>query len=481
MINFVFLIFTYIFTLNITTKTIYNKINLNKNIYNIISNKNRSNENYFNFSNINKINKDNQIYNLSLINKNINSSIIYSSNIVKKRKNLLIGAISNYNWEVLEPFFKSFNQSNFKNCDCIMFINNISLETQNKIKYFGVIVKEISQEKFKNIKLINYRWKLYEDFLINNYDKYDMIFTADLRDVFFQKDVFKYYHNNKSFLGVAIEDDTLSQIINKGWIINAYGNDIFKSIENERIICVGTIWGTIDKFIEFSKIMWEVLSSEWSIRKDVVEQAVANYLIYHEKMFNDCLVISDNRNGPVMTIGITMKGQLNLNNDNNILNGKGEIAAVIHQYDRKQYIVDKVKNKYSDIIKNNTLNNNINNLSFIVKFNNNSNYNKKLNNKSNNSYERININTLYRNFIWDNFNNSNRNNNKYDNSLNYNIKIFRFITFRNIFLIFILIIIFLIIYLYKYQYFYKSKNKYEILDSSSFHIVKCIKINKETK
>jgi hypothetical protein len=125
-------------------------------------------------------------------------------------------------------------------------------------------------------------------------------------------------------------------------------------MKNERIICVGTVWGTPDKFLEFSKIMWERLGSEWSLRVNAVEQAVGNYLIYHDKMFNDCIIKSENKDGPVMTVALTKRYDINFDLNNNILNEKGEIVAVINQYDRKKDILEFVKKKYS-IDKNNTI------------------------------------------------------------------------------------------------------------------------------
>ena len=77
----------------------------------------------------------------------------------------------------------------------------------------------------------------------------------------------------------------------------------------------------------------------------MIEQGVTNFIIYYAKMFSECLVKSDNQNGFVMTIGLTKRENIKLDSDNNILNGKGEIAAVIHQYDRKIDIVELVKKK----------------------------------------------------------------------------------------------------------------------------------------
>ena len=140
-----------------------------------------------------------------------------------------------------------------------MFIKKVLEFTINKIKSLDIIIHEIP-DKYANFSIINLRWKIYADFLKDNIDKYNLVFTADLRDSFFQLDVFKFYNSSWAFLEISIEDGTLSEDINKKWIINAYGSDVDKTIKDERIIWVGTIWGTPDKFLEFSNLMWEKLS-----------------------------------------------------------------------------------------------------------------------------------------------------------------------------------------------------------------------------
>ena len=69
-----------------------------------------------------------------------------------------------------------------------------------------------------------------------------------------------------------------------------------------------------------------------------MDQGGANYLLYIKKLFNDCLIIKDNHYF-VMTIGMTDKSNVNLDKDDNILNFDGQIAAVVHQYDRKHKII----------------------------------------------------------------------------------------------------------------------------------------------
>ena len=70
---------------------------------------------------------------------------------------------------------------------------------------------------------------------------------------FFQRDLFQLYDFKKSCLGIAIEDGTLRNSINRDWLIKANGEELYKTIMNERIFCVGSVWGTSDKFLIFAR------------------------------------------------------------------------------------------------------------------------------------------------------------------------------------------------------------------------------------
>ena len=74
-------------------------------------------------------------------------------------------------------------------------------------------------------------------------------------------------------------------------------------------------------------------------------------------MFEGHMVFSENRDGPVMTIAITNRAFINLDSDNNILNFNGEIAAVVHQYDRKEDLVEIANEKYYPELNNKKENN----------------------------------------------------------------------------------------------------------------------------
>ena len=256
------------------------------------------------------------------------------------KKNVILGIIQHYSLYKIMPFFKSLSLANFKNCDIVIFVRNVSEETINYLKSNGVFVFKIPNI-YNNISIINLRWKLYIDFLNKNKDKYKLVLHSDIRDTIFQRDIFQDYENYKPFLGVAIEDGFLSKGINKKWIIDYVGSDKHKKIQKERIICVGTMWGTIDIFLNFSIYFWEKLISN----PNSIEQGIANYLFYYEKLLDKYLIKSDNY-GPVMTLALSNSKKIVLDSENNILNYKGQKAAVIHQYNRKPILVKKIINKY---------------------------------------------------------------------------------------------------------------------------------------
>ena len=298
---------------------------------------------------------------ININDQNGNNNLINKALYLNKKKNLILGVIRRYSFNTILPFFKSLLHANFHNCDIVMFVKSVSPTLIDYLKNIGVIVYEIT-EKYKNFSVVKLRWKLFMDFLMKRKNEYNLILSIDVRDSFFQKDIFSYYENyNKSFLGIAIEDGTLNEEFNKRWIIDFVGEEKYKIIQNERIICAGTIWGTLDKFLELSKILWEKLI----IHLKTYDQGIVNYLFYAEKLFNDCIIKSDNY-GPIMTIRLTDSKNISLDNENNILNFKGEIASIVHQYDNKFDIKMKIINKYCpELIVFNEFSNKLNNLIFV--------------------------------------------------------------------------------------------------------------------
>ena len=300
-------------------------------IYSLASIINNDNKSFVHLKEI----KEENIYNLNL--RNLNSPII------NNKKNLVIGLAFNYSWETMRNYFISLIKAGFKNCDFVIFINGMSEETVNKIKSCGVMTIDIPDRILNaEIPINSYRWKIYSDFLKKNIDKYDKVFTSDVRDSIFQKDIFQFYEQ-KSFLGVFLEDGDLTEDTNKKWMLMLCSEEIYKTMADKRIICAGSLIGSVDKFIEFCNIFWEIALEK---KDNGIDQAILNYIVYYKKAFEDCIIIKDNH-GPLMTIGIT-KQDVKLDSDTNLINFDGQIAAVAHQYDKIQERLEKINKKFDD-------------------------------------------------------------------------------------------------------------------------------------
>ena len=268
------------------------------------------------------------------------------------QKNLIIGLIKGYTWQIIKPFFISLISAKIQNYELVMFVDKLSEETLDKIKLCGAIIKDIPEKNLSFQDLIKYRWKLFSDFLKENKDKYNLVFATDVKDVIFQKDIFKYYNSTKPFISFNLEDTTLRNPLNKNWVRNfCKTNEEYFKIADEQVISEGTIISTIDKFIEFADTLWQEISNLSNIN----DQGAINYLIYYKKLLNDSIIISDNT-GPIMALGVTGTNKILLDSNNNVLNNKGKIAAVVHKYDRKPDIVRKINKKFNDDVLNTHLN-----------------------------------------------------------------------------------------------------------------------------
>ena len=278
-----------------------------------------------------------------LLKENINPR-----NLDPDKKNVIISIIKGYSWSLIKPFFISLISANIKNYDLILFVDKLSDDTLNKIKLCGAIIHEIPEKYLDYKDLVKYKWKLYADFLKENKEKYNLVFTPDIRDVIFQKDIFKYFENKKPFIGFTLEDINLRNPVNKHWVKQfCKDNDEYNEIADKQVISGGTIISSVDNFIEFADILWQTLEQF----SNFFDQGAINYLIYYKKILNKSVIFMDN-NGPIMTICVTKSNKITLDSDNNVLNSKGQVAYIVHQYDRKPDIVRKFNKKYKDDILN---------------------------------------------------------------------------------------------------------------------------------
>lgn len=245
-------------------------------------------------------------------------------------KNLVMGVVKGYGWYELEPFVRSF-QRHCENADLVLFVDNVSDFTRDKLKSEGVELLPFPEE-IKDVLVINARWSMYKKFLDERGGDYKQVFLTDTRDVICQENLFENYAESKNFLCYTTEDENIKnpkETTTYGWIARFFGRDESEKLGNRKIICCGTVLATIDEAKNFSAKMIEILqrSTLWGD-----EQAVMNYLVYENLLDIENIIELDCYSGNILTAGMFYKNHPITIDDEKILRGDGGVPAAVHQY-----------------------------------------------------------------------------------------------------------------------------------------------------
>ena len=258
-------------------------------------------------------------------------------------KNLVLGIAKGYSWDMLEPFVTSF-EKNCRSAELILFVDDISAFTRERLIQSGVLLKTFPNEIKSGIPN-NTRWKIFSDFLEIHGDTYEQIFITDTRDVIFQGDVFAAFENLPNYLGLATEADDIrgsktNERVNYDWLIDCFGEGEANKLLDRKIICCGTVIGTSNEMKIFCRELWKILEYKTT---NIFDQAITNYLAYNNLLPIENLLEIDVE-GEIFTMALADEFSVH---DENILRG-GKIPAVIHQYNRHDDLINLVDEIYHD-------------------------------------------------------------------------------------------------------------------------------------
>lgn len=254
-------------------------------------------------------------------------------------KNLVMGVATNYGWDVLEPFVTSCKR-NCSDAELVLFVDNISDFTRAQLISHGVTLVDIPAE-YKEILAVNSRFKMYADFLEIHGDDFAQVFLSDTRDVIFQDDVFAKFSGLTNWLGCVTEADFIGRSkVNYDWLAECFGEEEAQRLADQKIICAGTIIGTVNEMKIFCRTMWEAVKSNPDKNFD---QATMNYLARHGLLPIENLFEIAAGDGEIFTMELAENFSVR---GNKILRGDGGIPAVVHQYDRKENLIWLVEKNY---------------------------------------------------------------------------------------------------------------------------------------
>ncbi|MBR1804951.1 MAG: hypothetical protein IJ774_01045 [Selenomonadaceae bacterium] len=210
---------------------------------------------------------------------------------------------------------------------------------------------------FPNVKGIpnNTRWKIISDFLDRHGNDYETVFVTDTRDVIFQGDIFAAFDDCKNWLGFATELDDLrgtrtNSRINYNWLADCFGKAEVDKLADQKIICSGTIIGSVREMKIFCRELWNVLQHKTADIDDrsathIFDQAATNWLVYNGRLPVENIFAIGVDGGEIFTNALI--GDANIRG-NLILRGDGGVPEVVHQYDRSDEMIRLVDELYRD-------------------------------------------------------------------------------------------------------------------------------------
>ena len=284
------------------------------------------------------------------------------NNIYSSKKNLVMTTLINYEYDIHYRFIGTLFD-NVKNVKVVVFITKNDEKHINRIKdIYPNYNIETMQIHMKDIHIVNLRFKLYYNYLVENENIYDLIFLCDSRDVIFQKDIFTHPIINNKYDLYLFEEESNDITIDRCQFNSLYVKksqlNINDLVKNKNILCVGTILGKHKGIIEYLNNFNYILDNEVPHhQKNLygVDSGINYKIIYGNLLKNINILFCSNKNFLVYTMAFPIYLNLidyqKLLNNNNQIMYHNNICYCIHQYDRLNDVVKKqISNKYNLMI-----------------------------------------------------------------------------------------------------------------------------------
>jgi hypothetical protein len=195
------------------------------------------------------------------------------------KKDLIIGAFKNYNYEQVKPWIESINECGFKG-DKVLIAIDASPETIDKITKAGFTA--ISAQSMSGAMFHMERFIHIYDYLKKHMDEYRFVVSTDVRDVIFQLDPMEYLSHvladNSVYDLVAVSE--CIRIKDEHWnrdnILKCFGPYFYEQIKDYEVLNVGTLAGRAHLICDLCGMLYQLSlnRADW-----VADQAAYNVLM----------------------------------------------------------------------------------------------------------------------------------------------------------------------------------------------------------
>jgi hypothetical protein len=269
------------------------------------------------------------------------------------KKDLIIGAFTNYNYNQLKPWVESIDECGFTG-DKAMVVGNASQETIGElIKRDFIIIKMHEIDAPIHVA----RFLSIYDFLKNTWQNYNHVVTTDVKDVYFQTNPIVWLELNLKGKKLVAGSEGM-RYKDEPWgnenLMQAYGPYVHDQFKYNEIYNVGTIGG-VSEYVK--DMMFNILFNAINRPIPICDQAVYNVLIQTQP-FKDVTYFAKQLDGWACQAGTTVDPSKIESfrphllepepkfEDGIVKTSLGRTFAIVHQYDRVPEWKKFVEKKY---------------------------------------------------------------------------------------------------------------------------------------
>ncbi|KAJ1452843.1 hypothetical protein M885DRAFT_568237 [Pelagophyceae sp. CCMP2097] len=260
-------------------------------------------------------------------------------------RDLVIGLAQEIALKQLAVFVGSLRQ--VSTADCVLFVDEFSasaaldaLTQQHRVEVVKYVPAKLEPELMRSYHPSSFRWPLISAYLEQIESRgYRGVLMADVRDSAFQRDPFEAMlaHEEAVFFAFhGVESKTIGECgWNGGWIRDCFGEKKRIALAKKPIarirrrrgyVCSGVSLATFSEARLYAQQMGTVLGDA-AFAKWVPREALV--VLVHEQRISGLRLISQ-RTGLVANL----QARVARIDKNLVRNPKGDLVAVVHQYDR---------------------------------------------------------------------------------------------------------------------------------------------------
>lgn len=269
---------------------------------------------------------------------------------------VIIGTAKGYGWQTIKTYAVSLSQSGFRGRK-VLLVCDITSTAREALTKLGF---ELYDYKSTAGNTVYERFRVLRDWAEGQKDV-RFIIHCDVRDVVIQADPSPFMEQQASKLWGASEFILYrDEFCNPEWIRKLYGEETLATLQNEEVVCAGTIAGEFEAFKKMISRIYESCTDRFGD-----DQAALNVLLRTE--FKDVMRIPTWQEGFIATIGWWLIGNANGNQEQFVgrrsllvptppqlrdgvvyPHGSDRPFDIIHQYERGALWTAEIINHYRD-------------------------------------------------------------------------------------------------------------------------------------